>query len=251
MAYPTTYEPSSNSQINGLTFGPTSSGGPNPGGFGSGQIGTGVAADYQGGTPYSDTSDAGYAGYAAGITAVGSIIQGQMETQAFKAKLEAETDAAITNAGNAVTSYELQMAQSQEMIENINHVLGDKLSERGLTAIKEASLMKVASVESGTSGGTTEMAVKEAFINENFDKANIVSAGRDKLRNIYATMETSKLSTEHSIDSILLGGTRVDTNPLLAGVAGGIGSFNQFLGMLPQSERASAFGISSDYQRRT
>lgn len=188
-----------------------------------------------------------YSGYAAGISALSGVFSDEMATQQFKAQLEAETNAAIQNAGNLVTSFELQQAQNRETINNINHILGDKLSERGLNAMKEASLLRAAAAETGTSGGTTDFAIKEAFINENMDKANLISAARQQQKSIFSAMNVSKLNVEHGIDSLLLGGgVNVGTNVALAGVAGGLTVAMNTLNLVPMSERVSAFGINTN-----
>lgn len=180
----------------------------------------------------------------AGISTIGGIISGAMQTEAFKEQLKAETDAAIANAGNVSTSFELQMAQTEDIINNLNDSIGNKMSERGLNAIKEASLLKAASAESGTSGGTTEAAIKEAFINEHMDKANIINAGKQQLAGLMRSIDTAELSAEHKIDSILLGGkTSISGNPLMTGLAGGVSSFTNTLGMLSNEDKANLFGI--------
>jgi len=188
-----------------------------------------------------------YTPYAAGISAVSSVISNQLATRAFKAELNARTDAAIQNVGNAVTSFELQQVKTKENIDNINHVLGDKLSERGLNAMKEASLLRAAAAETGTAGGTTAMAIKEAFINENMDKANIVAVARGRRRNLMIGMDIAEVGIKNQIDSILLGGgVNIGTDPLLSGIAGGLSGVTDILGMIPASERVEAFGIKSN-----
>lgn len=188
-----------------------------------------------------------YAKYAAGISAVSSVIGDQLAVQNFKAQLEASTDTAIQNVGNAITSFELQQVKNKEQIDNINHVLGDKLSERGLNAMKEASLLKTAAAETGTTGGTTSLAIKEAFINENMDKANIVASARQQKRSLFIGMDIAEVDIQNQIDSILLGGgINIGTDPLVAAIAGGLGGITDVLGMIPMSERVEAFGIKSD-----
>ena len=219
-----------------------------------------MAVLYEGGADWGNTGSGGnistqgggssYSPYAGAISAVSSVISDQMATQAFKAELNARTDAAIQNVGNAITSFELQQVKNAENIANINHVLGDKLSERGLMALKEASLLKAAASETGTSGGTTDFAIKEAFINENMDKANIVSSARQQKRNIFISMDLAEEGIKSTIDSTLLGGgVNIGTNPLLAGVASATSAVTQTLGMIPMSERVSAFGINPDGER--
>lgn len=182
---------------------------------------------------------------AALISTLSSGASGFAQTSSFEVQLKADTETAIKNAGNLVTSYELQQTKNKEQIENINTVLGDKLSERGLKAMKEASLLRTAAAETGTAGGSTDEAVREAFINENMDKANIISQAKQQTRNILIGMETTDLSVRNQIDSILLGGAiQIETDPLLAGISGGLSVFTNILNMLPQSERTKIFNIS-------
>jgi hypothetical protein len=185
-----------------------------------------------------------YGLYAAGLTAITGALADAQATSAFKDKLAAETHAAIQNVGNAITSFELQQIKNAENISNINQVLGNKLSERGLNAMKEASLLKAAAAETGTSGGTTDLAIKEAFINENMDKANIVASARQQQKSIYASMGIQALALNNQIDSTLLGGgVSVNTNPLFAGLSGGLSNITNTLSMLPDSEKSQIFGI--------
>jgi len=185
-----------------------------------------------------------YTPYAAGASAISSVISDQLATEQFKAELNARTNAAIQNVGNAVTSFELQQVKNKEQIDNINHVLGDKLSERGLNAMKEASLLRTAAAETGTTGGTTAMAIKEAFINENMDKANIIASARQSRRNLMVGMDIAEQGIRNQIDTTLLGGgVAIGTDPLLAGIAGGLGGITDTLNMIPMSERVEAFGI--------
>ncbi len=143
---------------------------------------------------------------AIGISSIANVMAQQAQTEAYKNKLNAMTQAAITNAGNKVTSFELASAKNVEAINNINQVMGDKLSERALTAMKEASLLKAAGAETGTSGGTTDDAINEAYLNEHFDKANIISSAKQQRGSILATMEMQESDTRMSIDSMLTGG---------------------------------------------
>lgn len=191
------------------------------------------------------SQSSGYGGYASAISTISSLVQGELETQQFKAQLEAKTDAAIQNVGNAVTSFELQQYQNKQNIDNINHILGDKLSERGLNAIKEASMLKAASAMTGTSGGSTNEAIKEAFINENMDKANIVASAKQRERSILMSMDMNKMSINNQIDSTLLGGVAFENNSLLSGIYGGLSTATNALSLMPVSERASAFGINT------
>ena len=204
-----------------------------------------------------------YGGYASVISGVSSVASSFAETKAFEdqldarsrnymASLKANADAAIQNVGNLMTSFELQQVQNKDNINNINHILGDKLSERGLSAMKEEALLRAGAAETGTTGGTTDMAVKEAFINENMDKANIVSSARQQNRAIFQAMDVADLRMSHQIDSILLGGleapqiTEMNTSPIIAGLQGGLGAFTNTMNLMPMSERSQVFGIEPE-----
>ena len=184
---------------------------------------------------------------ASSIGMLGSSLAGGMgsimDADAFGDKLDAQRDADIATAKSFVTSYELQQQQNKELLEDMNHLLGDKMSERGLDALKEASMLKVAAAETGTSGGTTDMASDEAYITESMDKANIISMSNQQKKGILASIETAKLGARHSIDSMLLGGgARISTSSPLAGIAGGLQGGLSSLNFMTDAEKAKLFG---------
>jgi len=189
-------------------------------------------------------SSSSYVGYAAGISAVSNIFQSIAATSALKSQLKADTNAKITNASNTVDTYAYQRELAIENINNLNQVLGDKMSERGLTRLKETALLKAASAETGTTGGTTDYATQEAFLTEQMDKANIKAQGNQQLKQLYSNMESNTLNTRNKIDSILIGGgVSIETNPLLQGIQGGLSIATNTIGLLPDSEKAKLFGI--------
>jgi len=186
-----------------------------------------------------------YTGYAAGISTISSIFQGMAATSAFKSKLSADTNAKKTNANNVVDTYEYQRSISVENINNLNNVLGDKMSERGLTRLKETALLKAASAETGTSGGTTDYATQEAFLTEQMDKANIKAQANQQLMQLYKGMESNTLNTRNKVDSILTGGgVDITTNTAISGIQGGLGIISNTMSMIPESEKAKLFGIA-------
>lgn len=188
-----------------------------------------------------------YTGYAAGISTISSIFQDIAATSAFKNKLQADTNAKKTNATNTVDTYTYQRELAVENINNLNNVLGNKMSERGLTRLKETALLKAASAETGTTGGTTDYATQEAFLTEQMDKANIQAQGNQQLTALYSGMESNTLNTRNKVDSILLGGgVDITTNPLISGIQGGLGIISNTMSMIPASEQAKLFSISPD-----
>ena len=189
--------------------------------------------------------DYGYAGYAAGISTISAIVAGEAATKAFDTQVSSQRSVDLLNVKNLTGSYEVTYNKNVEQINAINQALGSKLSERGLQAMKEEALLRVAAAETGTVGGTTEGSINEAFMNEAFDKANIVAAAETQVVNVMTGMALQENQTRNQIDSMLLGGgVRVDTNSTLAAIAGGLNVGMQTFGLLSQQEKVNAFGIA-------
>jgi hypothetical protein len=201
-------------------------------------------------SPEKTDTGTGYAGYASAISTATTVLSGFADTAAFKSQLAAKRSSDIFNAKNLTNSYELNYVKSIEAIDSINSALGDKLSERGLQAMKEASLARVAAAETGTTGGTTDISIQEAFLNENFDAANIVTASEQQVKNAFIGLELQENQTRNQLDSMLLGGgVNISTDSALAGILGGLSTGTQTFGLLPQEDKTEFFGISPQETR--
>ena len=192
----------------------------------------------------SGGSMSGYSGYASTISTVANVAQGFAETSAFKANLRSRRDNDFRNSQSILKNFELEKQNSMENVNAINEALGDKLSERGLTAMKEASLLRAAAAETGTSGGTTDTAIQEAYMNEAMDRANMRAGARNQISGVYAQLANSHNAKRDMIDSMLIGGgVKVNTNPLVAGIANGLNVGMTAIDMLPMKERAELIGV--------
>lgn len=187
-------------------------------------------------------STSNYAPYAAAAQASTDVLSGFLETGAFKDKLSANYEAAVINAGNKVTAFELSSSQNAEQIKNLNEVLGDKLTDRTLRMVKERALSKAASAEGGLSGGTIGGLIDEAELTAIMDKASIISEYRHQRMSVTRAMERGRASTEFEIDNILLGGAmQINTNIGIAGLHAGMQGSMSVVQLLPDSEKAKLF----------
>ena len=191
----------------------------------------------------SSGSSLGYAPYAAGISLLSSIAGDFASTSAFKANINAQTDAKIANMKSMMTSYELEQVKLSEQIGELDEVLGDKLSARGLASIKSRALLKAAAAETGTSGGTTDYAAQEAYMNEHFDRANIISETENRQKSIMSSMGIKTQRLKSDLESIASGTPSVQNNTVLSALTGGLGVFTNTLSMMPTSEKDSLFDI--------
>ena len=241
--YPTTYEPLVNNSISGLTFGPTSSGGPNPGGFGSGQIGTGVASDYQGGTPYDSGDGASYG--ASAISAVTTIATTFMKVAAEKDRQEQKTKEIMASMDATVEEYEFQSSVNEQQRDAVNRVVGDKMSVTGLERLKNKASLKASAAMTGTSGGTTNAVIQEASIIEMMDNAVIVAQGRAQKTQLRQQLQGQYISAQNKLNN-LAAGMQSPTSAGLGMIDAGLQGFTQGYMMLPPSERRKYFGQSSE-----
>jgi len=185
----------------------------------------------------------GYAPYAAGISTISNILSGAAATSAFKTQVTARADASIASMKLALTSYELEQMKIAEQIDGLNHVLGDKLTARGLQAIQNRAMLKTASAETGTVGGTTDIAVQEAFMAEHFDQANIIAESRNKEKALMTQMDLGTVRLQSDLDAMASGMPAMDSNPMLTAIHGGLNVFTETLGLMPTGEKVDLFGI--------
>ena len=191
----------------------------------------------------ADETTGGYAPYAAGISTISTILSGAAATSAFKTQVNARADASIASMRLALTSYELEQMKTAEQIDGLNHVLGDKLTARGLQAIQNRAMLKTASAETGTVGGTTAIAVQEAFMAEHFDQANIIAESRNKQKALMTQMDLGTVRLQSDLDAMASGMPAMDSNPMLTAIHGGLNVFTETLGLMPTAEKVDLFGI--------
>lgn len=181
----------------------------------------------------------------AGISIVSSIAGSILQTQAFEAQLEADTEARISNIGNTLASYELNAVKLSEDHDLLDSMFADKISERTLQGMKDFSTMKAAAAETGTSGGSTGEAVNEAFVNEMFDVALINQQRKQSLGGITRKAEIAKQNAVNTFKSLASGGVNVKANAMLAGLGGASNTLGSLLSTMPLAVRADMFGMET------
>lgn len=191
----------------------------------------------------SGLSNAGYASL--GISTLSGIATDIANTSAYKSKLDAMVNAKIANMKIATTNYELEQYMMAEQINDINEVLGDKLSERGLQAIKMAATLRAGAAETGTTGGTTEIATKQAFMDEHFDRANIIATERSKQKAIMNSMSLGSQRLSAELSGLSSGMPTGGTNSLLAGLTGGLGVATRGISGMSASDKAKIFNMNT------
>lgn len=187
-----------------------------------------------------------YAPYAAGISTVSNVLSGMSATSAFKTQVNSRADASIASMKLALTSYELEQMKTAEQIDGLNHVLGDKLTARGLQAIQSRAMLKTAAAETGTAGGTTDIAVQEAFMAEHFDQANIIAESRNRQKALMTQMDLGTVRLQSDLDAMASGMPVMDSNPMLTAIHGGLNVYTETLGMMPTQEKVDLFGIKPE-----
>ena len=184
---------------------------------------------------------ANYIYAASGISTLSSIASVLGGVSSFKAQEEATTRNIISNIGRQMTTYEYEANRAKEDAALMDSMFADKMSARGLQAMKDEASLRAGAAETGTSGGTTEGAVREAYMNELLDAGIINSERQNSLGSILSGMEAKKLSIDNIVSSIGSEQTSFNSNSLLSGLSGGIGTLGATMGMLDKDSLAQLF----------
>jgi len=126
----------------------------------------------------------------------------------------------------------------------IARTLGDMMSQRGRQAIQAQSQVMAAGAVSGTSGGTTQVASYQAYVDAELDKTIMISDGKaSKLevsrKQMYALMDTGNQLTGQVGRSQVIdvsGGS-----DLMAGISGALNGFTGAMGSLSDNSRTKIY----------
>jgi hypothetical protein len=185
----------------------------------------------------------GYASAASSV--VSSVANALLSTKATEQRLENETRAKKENMDAQVKSFASSTEYWVQDMKRMDDSFTDVMTERGLQQMKEEATARTAMAESGTSGGTTDNVIHEAYLDSLLDEG-IISQQRNNewIKNLVG-LEQAKLSVDASIDSIVSGGTTITSNPISSGLAGGINSFNTILSGLDNKTKADLFNFQT------
>jgi hypothetical protein len=156
--------------------------------------------------------------------------------------IEQQGDAAVKNIESLATTQRFTQAQKSYQLEQMNEVLGDKLSMSGLEALKREATLKAASAETGST--TQQEVIEQAFIDENFRNSQIVRDSRIEKDSLKMSMIADRLNFSNQMESIQYS----MMSPLSAGLktfGSGLQGFNYGLGMLPSSISNISLGVDT------
>jgi hypothetical protein len=198
------------------------------------------------GNPSSNTSSvssgASNYGYAsAGISAISSIAGAIASVNAFEAQMEAQTASKIKNMEYALTAYERNSYKLKEDMDLLDQEFAGKISERGLKAMKDFATMRAASAETGTTGGSTDEVMMQSYVDEHFDVAMINKQREASMAMGLRKQEDAKVNAINAFKTYAESGVNVNSNTLLAGLAGGTEVLGGLLMSMPESVKADFF----------
>jgi hypothetical protein len=181
-----------------------------------------------------------------GVSVINSIAGAMLSTRAFEAQIKAETDSKIANMGTIMSNYEYEAVKLKEDFAIMDDMFANKVSERSLQAMKDFATMKAAGAETGTSGGSTDEAIIQAHADSAFDIAIINHKRRVASFGAVKRSEKSNLDAVNALTALASGGTNVESNNLLAGLAGFSSALGGIMSTMPKSVTAELFDFSTN-----
>ncbi len=103
---------------------------------------------------------------------------------------------------NEVEAYKYNVNITSQQIQDLDRAVGDKLTERGMEAIKTEARLRAGAAETGTSGGTTTMAIQDAYMQEHLDQDVIMRQGDASKTEVFRNMSAEKFGFTQRLTSI-------------------------------------------------
>ena len=160
------------------------------------------------------------------------------------ADIDAQNKALKTNIENQSKAFKYSQNVAEQQLEDIERVLGDKLSASGMESMKRESRLKAASAETGGTGTSNQEAIATAEMDKLHRDATIIRTGDVQRENKMNEMVASRLSFENTLDSMISG----QQSPLSAGLQtlnSGMQGLNMGLLYLNQSQKEDFFGTNT------
>ncbi len=118
----------------------------------------------------------------AAITAIGinrGIKDASSVTDATLADIRRQSEANLNTIDAAADSIKFSQFQKEWQLQQIDSIMGDKLTASGMESLKREATLKAASAETGSQGGASNAEIiQDTFIQENFNNAMIVRDAR-------------------------------------------------------------------------
>ena len=155
---------------------------------------------------------------------------------------KAANDATISNVASMGDSMLYSVGAKQNTMNEMDRVMGDKLSASGLESLKREARLRASAAETGTSGGTTTVAVNEAYSEKLMRDSQIIRDSRIQKDSMRSSMVADILSFENQSES-LISGIPSDLSNMLNVFGAGAQGFASGLNFLDSTGKQSALGV--------
>ena len=145
------------------------------------------------------TGDLAAYGISQGLNVWGAISAVDAKESAAVAKMKAIGQA--INATN--TMFLMQQNVAYEQSAAVDNSVGDMMSRNGLDAMKAEARLAASAAGSGTTGGTTDVAIREARSVNMFDNAIVAARGEDDKLNIQRKLLFEQASWKNRTDKLI------------------------------------------------
>lgn len=150
----------------------------------------------------------------------------------------------MENMANEAENLQYKQGQSAQKLDDMDRVLGDKLSASGLEAMKRESRLKAASAETGGTGGSVDSAIATAEMDKLHRDAVILRTYDVNKANQQQQMVADRLNFENTTESMLTG----QQSSLSAGLQtlnAGVSGISTGLSFLNDSQKEKFFGTDT------
>jgi len=191
-------------------------------------------------TASTTTDTSGFGGGAMLIPALTSMLGVMGNVSAMKAR----TDAMISNMESSATSLKFSQYAKKQQLEDLNRVVGDKLSASGLEALKAEGRLKAAAAETGSYGTSVNDAIATADVNRLHRDAEILREADIAKANKLSELVSERLSFNNQLDS-MVSGQPSTTGAFLSALNTSVGGLQTGLNFLNTSQKEKFFGINT------
>lgn len=161
---------------------------------------------------------------------------------AASADIKAQNRATIANIESAARSLKYSLRAKSQQFEELDRVIGDKLSLSALEQMKAEGRLKAAGAETGVAN--IEEVITDSYMQENFKVSAILRESDVAKDNIKQSMVADRLGFVSTAES-LRSGMR---SPLSAGLnvlGAGISGFNTGLSFLSSANQERVLGVDT------
>lgn len=183
------------------------------------------------------------------IGTLGNVSAMKSQANTNIANINYKRDAILKNIDSRSESLEYSQASREQQLEDLNRVVGDRLSASGMEALKAEARLKAASAETGATGTTIGDAVATADVNRLHRDATILRAYDIQRANTLQSLVADRLNFTNEVESMVSGQfpsmTGMSTTGAIAsGLNTGLSGFMSGLSFLSDSQREEFYGIN-------